>query len=118
MMGYVETTAVTGRHPLDPEPVRSSKAGAVFALGVVAVLLGPLVGGAVPALVALLLGRQARREAYASGGFLTGAARIRQGERLAWIGLALVATTIVVAVIVGLLNWAGAPGTDFDTSVD
>ena len=111
--------AAPGRHPLDPEPVRSSKAVAVFALGVVAVLTGPLIGGVVPATIALLLGRQARREAYAAGGFLTGQARIRQGERLAWIGLALVLTALVVVLIAGLLDWAGTPpGTDFETNVD
>ena len=44
-----------------------------------------------PATVALLLARQARREAYAVGGYLTGAAWVRRGERLAWAGSALAA---------------------------
>jgi (hydroxyamino)benzene mutase len=120
MMGGVETmVAVPSRHPLDPEPVRSSKAGAVLALGIVAVLTGPFVGGVVPATIALLLGRQARREAYEAGGFLTGGARIRRGERLAWVGIALVLTSLVVAVIAGLLDWAGTPaGTDFGTNIN
>ncbi|WP_203939565.1 hypothetical protein [Spirilliplanes yamanashiensis] len=122
-MGYVETippmAAAPGRHPLDPEPVRSTKASAVYALGVIAVLTGPFVGGVVPATLALLLGRQARREAYAAGGFLTGGATIRRGERLAWIGLALALAAVVVAAIAGLLDWAGTPaGTDFGTDVD
>src|SRR5437667_404034 len=34
------------RHPLDPDPVASSKARAVFALGVVAALTGFFLGGA------------------------------------------------------------------------
>ncbi len=123
MMGDVQTfppaAAAPGRHPLDPEPVGSSKAPAVLALGIIAVLTGPFVGGAVPATIALLLARQARREAWASAGFLTGAARIRQGERLAWFALALALTTLVVAGIAGLLDWAGTPvGTDFDSDVD
>ena len=60
------------RHPQDPEPVRSSKAPAVFALGLVAVLTGPFVGGLVPATIALVLAGQARREAWVAGGYLTG----------------------------------------------
>ena len=42
-----------------------------------------------PATIALLLARQARREAYASGGYLTGGVWLRRGERLAWTGLVL-----------------------------
>ena len=50
-MGGVETLPVStaSRHPLDPEPVRSTKARTVFALGLVALLTGPFVGGVVPA---------------------------------------------------------------------
>jgi hypothetical protein len=107
------------RHPLDPEPVRSSKARAVFGLGVVALLTGAFVGGVVPATAALLLARQARRQAYAAGGFLTGSAWLRRGVRLAWIGIVLAATALVVAVIIGLLHWAQTPaGQDFDSNID
>jgi hypothetical protein len=107
------------RHPLDPEPVRSTKAATVLALGVIAVLTGPLVGGVVPATIALTLSRQARREAYASGGFLTGAARLRRGERLAWAGLVLAIAAVVVAVVAALLDYASTPpGQDFAPNVD
>ncbi|WP_434741741.1 hypothetical protein [Micromonospora sp. SH-82] len=107
------------RHPLDPEPVRSTKARAVFALGLVAACTGLFVGGVVPATVALLLARQARREAYASGGFLTGAAWLRRGERLAWTGLVLFAACLVVLLIAGVVGLAQAPvGQDFDSNVD
>lgn len=107
------------RHPLDPDPVRSTKARTVFALGVVAMLTGPLVGGVVPASVALLLSRQARREAYASKGFLTGSAWLDRGERLAWIGIVLAAAAVVVALIVGVVTFATAPtGQDFAPGVD
>lgn len=107
------------RHPLDPDPVRSTKARAVLALGAVALLTGPFVGGVVPGTVALLLAREARRQAYASGGFLTGAAWLRRGERLAWAGLVLAATALVVAAVVGLVHVAQAPaGQDFDPSID
>ncbi|MEJ3746083.1 hypothetical protein WEI85_22685 [Actinomycetes bacterium KLBMP 9797] len=107
------------RHPMDPEPVRSSKAGAVFALGLIALFTGPMVGGVVPATIALALAAQARRQAYASGGYLTGGAWLRRGERLAWTGLALAATAVVIAVVIGIVDFAGSPGgQDFDPTVD
>jgi len=112
-------TGVHGRHPLDPEPVRATKSRAVFALGLIALLTGPVVGGLVPATVALLLARDARREAYAAGGFLTGGIWIRRGERLAWAGLVLAATALVVATIIGVFQLANAPaGQDFSPTVD
>jgi hypothetical protein len=107
------------RHPLDPEPVRASKAPAVFALGLIAALTGIFVGGLVPATVALLLARQARRETYAARGFLTGGPLIRRGERLAWIGISLAATAIVVAAVVALYRFANSPtGQDFGPGVN
>jgi hypothetical protein len=107
------------RHPLDPDPARSTKARAVFALGLVAAFTGLLLGGVVPATVALQLSRQARREAYASGGFLTGAAWLRRGERLAWTGLGLAAVTVVVVVVVAVVRLAEAPYTqDFAPTVN
>lgn len=110
---------VASRHPLDPDPVRSSKALTVFWLGLVGALTGVAVGGIVPATIALVLSRQARREAYASGGFLTGSAWLGRGERLAWIGVALAATTLVVALVIGLINMANSPaGQDFAPTVD
>ncbi|PZF97665.1 hypothetical protein [Micromonospora deserti] len=117
--GQAPTVPPGPRHPLDPDPARASKARAVFALGLLAALTGLFVGGVVPATVALQLARQARREAYASGGFLTGAAWLRRGERLAWTGLALVAVTVVAAVVVGVVRLAEAPyGQDFAPNVD
>lgn len=98
------------RHPLDPDPIRSTKARTVMALGLVAALTGLFVGGIVPATIALSLARQARREAYASGGYLTGEAWLRRGERLAWIGVVLAATALVAAAVTGLVNLASNPG--------
>jgi hydroxylaminobenzene mutase len=113
------TPTARARHPLDPDPVGSTKSRAVLALGIVAFLTGPLIGGVVPATVALTLARQARRDAYAGGGYLTGATLIRRGERLAWAGLVLVLAALVVALIVALLHWAGSPtGQDFGPNVD
>jgi (hydroxyamino)benzene mutase len=107
------------RHPLDPDPARATKARAVFALGLMATLTGLLIGGVVPATVALHLARQARREAYASAGFLTGAAWLRRGERLAWTGLVLVAVSLVVALVIGVVRLAESPyGQDFAPEVD
>jgi len=107
------------RHPLDPDPVRSSKPSAVLALGVVAALTGPLLGGVVPATVALLLARQARTEMLAAHGFLIGAKRLRTGTWLAWAGLVLAIAALVVAGIAGLLQFAGQPGgQDFEPGVD
>lgn len=107
------------RHPADPDPVRSSKATAVFALGLVAAITGLLVGGVVPATVALLLGRQARREAYNSRGYLTGAIWLRRGERLAWTGLLLAGAVLTLALVLGIFTWATGPvGQDFAPGVD
>lgn len=107
------------RHPLDPDPARATKARAVFVLGLVALLTGPLVGGVVPGTVALVLAHQARREAFVARGYLTGAAWLRRGERLAWAGIVLACAAIVVALIVGLLHLAGTPGgQDFDSGTN
>ncbi len=101
------------RHPLDPDPVRSSKAVAVLALGIAAAVTGPLVGGLVPATLGLVLARQARAEFSASHGFLLGGRRLRLGVRLSWVGVVLAIVSVVVAGIVGLLALAGPAGKDF-----
>ncbi|HEX5201296.1 hypothetical protein ACFQS1_06425 [Paractinoplanes rhizophilus] len=111
--------APPARHPLDPDPAPSTKARAVFALGVAAFLTGAFVGGVIPATIALLLARQAARDAYASHGYLTGSAWIRRGRRLAWAGIVLALATLVVATIAGLLHLASAPsGPDFAPGTD
>jgi hypothetical protein len=91
----------------------------VWWLGLAAVLTGPLVGGVVPATVALLLAGQFRREAYPADGFLTGAAMVRSGERLAWIGLLLAVAALVAALIAGMFQLAGsAVGPQFPANID
>jgi (hydroxyamino)benzene mutase len=104
---------------MDPDPEPSTKARAVFALGLMGFLTGAFVGGVIPATIALVLARQAARQAYAAGGYLTGSKWIRRGRRLAWAGIVLTLTALVVATIAGLLHLAGsagganfAPGTD------
>jgi (hydroxyamino)benzene mutase len=107
------------RHPDDPDPVRATKARAVWWLGLLAVLTGPVVGGIVPATVALALAAAFRREAYPAGGFLTGAAVVRRGERLARIGILLAILAVVAAALIGLFRWASTPtGPDFPSNVN
>ncbi|XVU30371.1 hypothetical protein ACQPZJ_03980 [Actinoplanes sp. CA-054009] len=104
---------------MDPDPAPSSKARAVFALGLVGFLTGPFVGGVIPATLALVLARQAARQAYDAKGFLTGSAWIRRGRRFAWAGLVLALTSLVIAAIAGLLHLAGSPaGPDFAPGTD
>lgn len=111
--------ATPARHPADPEPVRASKARAVWWLGLASLLTGPLVGGLVPATLALTLASQFRRDAYHSDGFLTGAALVRRGERLAWAGITLAVAALVTAVVIGLFQVAaGPPGRTFPPHVD
>lgn len=107
------------RHPADPEPVRSTKAAAVLALGVAAVVTGPLLGGVVPATVALALAPQAYGEMAAAEGYLTGATWLRRGEVLAWVGIALAATAFSTALVISILRFAmGTGGPDFPAVVD
>ena len=106
------------RHPLDPDPVPSTKARAVFALGLVAALTGFFLGGLIPASLALLLARQAGQERRASGGYLVGARRLRMGIRLAWIGIVLAATAVVIGSIIGLLHYADSGGTTYGPNVN
>jgi hypothetical protein len=105
------------RHERDPDPVRSSKATAVYALGVVAVLTGPFVGGLIPAVLALLLAREVRTDLHAAGGYLVGTRRYERGVALAWTGIVLALAAIVFAVIRGLYLWASTGGTDFAPTV-
>ncbi|GID96959.1 hypothetical protein Adi01nite_63710 [Amorphoplanes digitatis] len=112
-------TAVPTRHPMDPDPAPSTKARAVFALGLVGFLTGAFVGGVIPATIALLLARQVEHQAYSAGGYLTGMVWVRRGRRLAWAGIVLALTTLVVATIAGLLHLAGGPvGQDFGANTD
>jgi (hydroxyamino)benzene mutase len=110
--------AGAARHPLDPDPVRSTKAAAVLALGVVAVVTGPLVGGIVPATLGITLARQARNDLIAGEGYLTGVKHLRLGLVLAWTGIGLAVAALVVASIVGLISLAGGAGHDFPATSD
>ncbi|MEU7868003.1 hypothetical protein [Dactylosporangium sp. NPDC049140] len=106
------------RHPLDPDPVRATKANAVFGLGLLSVVTGPFLGGVIPATLALLMARDSHRELVAAEGFLLGARRLRNGVRLAWTGIVLAIAGLVVLAIIGLLHYARQRGTDFDPTVN
>lgn len=105
------------RHPADPDPARSTKATAVYLLGVVALLTGPLVGGAIPAVIALMLAREVRADLTAAQGYLIGTARYERGVRLAWVGIVFAIAAVVVAIIRGLYLWAQTGGVDFAPTV-
>jgi hydroxylaminobenzene mutase len=105
------------RHPADPDPTRSSKATAVYALGVVAVLTGPFVGGVIPATIALLLAREVRADLHRAGGYLIGTQRYEKGVTLAWAGIVLAIAAIVVAVVRALYLWAGTGTADIDPTI-
>jgi hypothetical protein len=104
------------RHPFDPDPVRSTKAAAVLALGIAAAVTGPLVGGIVPAAVGLVLARQARGDLIAGQGYLTGARQLRYGLALAWVGIGLAVGVLVVASVIGIMSLAAGSGQDFPNS--
>jgi MFS family permease len=107
------------RHPLDPDQTRSSKAVAVLVLGATAALTGFFLGGLIPAALALLLGRDAEAELRRSAGFLTGWRLLRAGTILAWVGVVLAVTALVIAAVIGLLHLATTPtGTDYDPNVN
>jgi hypothetical protein len=78
-----------------------------------------MLGGLIPAGFALLLARQAKRDLAAAGGFLLGGRRIRIGVGLAWAGIALALTTLVIVMIIGLLALADqGGGHDFAPTVN
>lgn len=115
MVSVTDLAAV--RHPLDPDPVRSTKAAGVLLLGCMAALTGFFVGGLIPATLALLLARSGRAELTEARGYLTGARALRAGVVLAWVGIVLAATALVAAGIAGLLQLSSA-GTDFGPDVN
>ncbi len=99
--------------------MRSRQAGAVLALGIVAAATGFFVGGLIPATIALLLARQARAQLVSSGGFLTGGRAVRTGVALAWLGIVLAATALVLVTITGLYHLAQTPtGPDYAPTVN
>jgi hypothetical protein len=89
----------------------------VLALGIAAALTGVMIGGLVPATIALVLAKEVRADLRAAGGFLLGSRRLRIGVALAWAGIVLAAAALVVAGIAGLLTFA-AYGRDYAPTVN
>lgn len=105
--GHRQFASVAHRHPADPDPVASSKARAVWWLGLLALVFSPMLAGVVPALIALLLARETTDQMRASEGFLTGVRALRAGSRLARLALLVALTVVVVGVVVALLHAGG-----------
>jgi (hydroxyamino)benzene mutase len=106
-----EVRGVLGvRHPDDPEPVESTKIVAARMLAGVAVALSPFVGGVVPALIALMLARQAEADIRASEGFLLGASRLPLIRRLAWTAVGIASAVVVAALLVWVITLAREAG--------
>jgi hydroxylaminobenzene mutase len=106
------------RHPADPEPIRDSKAVAAYALGWIAVVSGPLIGGIVPAVLALALARQAQAEIAEGDGWRTGSQLAARGRLLAWTALGLAVLAICVALTIGVLARVANPAHDFPPAVN
>lgn len=109
---------LSGRHPEDPEPVANTKVIAAYVLAVTGLVLSPFVGGAIPAIFALVLAKQAERDIRDSEGWLLGACKLRRIRRLAGIALGIAAAVVTVAILLGVIGLAvgaGMPQIDGDT---
>jgi hypothetical protein len=108
------------RHPDDPEPVESTKVVAARLLAAIGIALSPFVGGAIPALIALVLARQAEADIRSSEGFLLGASRlpmIRRLSRIALVIAALVVTAVLLWWVIELARSAGGATYSGDIAV-
>ncbi|MEU6245912.1 hypothetical protein [Glycomyces sp. NPDC047010] len=98
------------RHPEDPEPVESTKVVAARMLAGVGAALSVFVGGAIPAVMALMLARQAEADIRASEGFLLGASRLPGIRRTAWTALGIAGAVVVAALLVWVISMARSAG--------
>jgi hydroxylaminobenzene mutase len=91
--------------PPAPAPRLASTARWAFGMSVLALALAPLLGGVVPAIVALVLVRAARHDLAPAQGWLLGDRTIARARVLAWCALVVataVAITVTVSWLVGL----------------
>jgi hydroxylaminobenzene mutase len=98
------------RHPDDPDPVESTKVVGALTLAVLGVMFSPFVGGVIPAVLALVLARQAEADIRESEGFLLGAGRLGLIRRLAWTALGVAAAVVVVLLLVWVVALARSAG--------
>ena len=90
----------------------------MLTLGIAAVITGPLLGGVIPATLALVLAREARGDLIAARGYLTGARQLRAGVALAWIALTLAVLTLLTATVLTLLALTTPTPHDFPPTVN
>lgn len=106
------------RHVDDPDPVLDSKAAAAVCLAVLGCATGILIGGAIPATLALVLARQASAELETGRGWRLGERHVLWARRLAWTALGLAGLSIAVVLAVHLLQDAGVTDRDYPPTVD
>lgn len=98
------------RHPDDPEPVESTKIVAAHTLAAIGLVLSPFIGGSIPALVALMLARQAEAEVRESEGFLLGGRKLARIRKLAWIAIGVAAAVVIAILLVTVVDLARSAG--------
>src|SRR5438046_1474090 len=95
------------RHVDDPDPVLDSKAAAAYCLAVLGVATGLLIGGVVPATIALVMVRQASGELESGRGWRLGDRHVLWARRLAWAALGLAVIAVLLVIAAHLLQDAG-----------
>ncbi|MEU6859792.1 hypothetical protein AB0B28_13085 [Glycomyces sp. NPDC046736] len=90
--------------------MESTKLVAARLLAGVGVALSVFVGGVIPAVVALVLAKQAEADILASEGFLTGGSRLAAVRRTAWVAIGIAAGVVVVMLLVWVLALARDAG--------
>ena len=85
------------------EPATGGARGAPMQSGTngkaIASLVLAIIGGGIGSILAIIFGRQARREIDASGGAQGGRGLATAGIILGWIGIVAIAIVILIAVI-------------------
>ncbi len=102
----------------DPDPVPDSKAAAAFSLAVLGLATGVLIGGVIPATIALVLARQASAELDEGAGWRLGDRQVLWARRLAWAAIALAAVAVTMAIAVALVQGAGLGDRDYPSNVN
>lgn len=98
------------RHPADPDPVPSTKAAAAYALSILALVLSPVIGGVIPAVLALRLAKEADAEIAHSQGFLLGAAKSGKARRFSYIAFGVASFMTAVWLVWWVFRLAASAG--------
>jgi hypothetical protein len=106
------------RHPDDPDIVLDSKAAAALCLAVLGFATGVLVGGAIPATIALVMARQASAELQSGEGWRSGARFVLWARGLAWAAIGLAAIGVMLLLAVHVLQDVGITGRDYPENVN